>query len=164
MKQFGTSVSHSISENIYVDNVILGATSVEQAYEIYVESKDIFQKANMNLREWISNSIEFLNLLPSVEKSEGCVIKAFGIVWNCEDEILQIQSVNVCDEDMTTKRKVLKVIGRIFDPLGFVAPVLFHGKVQELWKEELTWDEPLPEVLSKKWTDVLNKLKLYLIL
>jgi len=115
---------------------MLGATSVEQTYKIYVESKDIFQKASMNLREWMSNSIEFLNLLPCVEKSEGCVIKAFGIVWNGKDDILQIQSVNVCDEDVTTKRKVLKVVCRIFDPLGFIAPVLFHGKVfiQELWK------------------------------
>ena len=61
-----------------------------------------------------------------------------------------------------TKRKVLKVIGKIFDPLDLVAPVLFYGKVfiQELWEEELTWDEPLPEMLSKKWSNLLQKLKL----
>ena len=126
LKQFGTPVSKAIGDNIYVDNVMLGATSVEQAYRIYVESKEIFQKASMNLREWMSNSVEFLNLLPSDERSsEGCVIKAFGIVWNHTDDILHIQGINVYDEDMTpTKRKVLKVIGKIFDPLGLVAPVL----------------------------------------
>ena len=61
-----------------------------------------------------------------------------------------------------TKRKVLKVIGKIFDPLGLVAPVLFYGKVfiLELWEEGLTWDEPLPEMLSKKWSNLLQKLKL----
>ena len=108
LKQFGTPVSEAIGENIYVDNVMLGATSVKQVHEIYVESKQIFQKANMNLREWMSNSSEFLNLLPSVEKSEGCVIKAFGIVWNHTNDVLHIQGINVCDEDMTsTKRKVL---------------------------------------------------------
>jgi len=67
---------------------MLGATSVEQAYEIYVESKEIFQKVCMNLREWTSNSSEFLNLLATAEKSEGCVTKVFGIVWNCKDDIL----------------------------------------------------------------------------
>ena len=77
LKQFGTPVSKAIGENIYVDNVMLGATSVEQAYRIYVESKEIFQKASMNLREWMSNSFEFLNLLPSGKRlSEGCVISA----------------------------------------------------------------------------------------
>ena len=115
LKQLGTPVAKFISENIYVDNVMLGATSVKQAYEIYVESKEIFQKACMNLREWTSNSSEFLNLLATAEKSEGCVTKAFGIVWNCTDDILQVQGINVCDEDRTpTKRQVLKVIAKIF--------------------------------------------------
>ena len=47
---------------------MLEATSDEQAYRIYVESKEIFQKASMNLREWMSNSGEFFNLLPSGER------------------------------------------------------------------------------------------------
>ena len=34
----------------YVDNVLLGANSVQNAYEIYLESKDIFKRASMNLR------------------------------------------------------------------------------------------------------------------
>ena len=42
LKQFGTPVSHlklSVKlYNNYVDNVMLGATSVEDTYSIYVES------------------------------------------------------------------------------------------------------------------------------
>ena len=117
----------------------------------------------MNLREWMSNSTEFLNLLPTAERSEGCVVKAFGIVWNCTDDLLQIQGVTLSDEDVSpTKREVLKVIGKIFDPLGLVTPALFYGEVfiQELWKEGLTWDVPLPETLHKRWNSVLKKLKL----
>ena len=111
----------------------------------------------------MSNSSEFLDLLPSIERSEGCVIKAFRIIWNHTKDVLHIQGINVCDEDMiSTKRTVLKVIGKIFDPFGLVTPVLFYGKVfiQELWEEELIWDEPLPEMLSKKWSNILQKLKL----
>ena len=117
----------------------------------------------MNLREWMSNSGEFLELLTSIERSERCVTKAFRIVWNHTNDVLQTQGINVCDEDMTsTKRKLLKVIGKFIDPLSLVTPVLFYGKVfiQELWQEELTWDEPLPEMLSKRWSNVLQKLKL----
>ena len=46
---------------------MLGANSVQDAYEMYLESKDIFKRASMNLREWISNSLEFLKLLPESE-------------------------------------------------------------------------------------------------
>ena len=94
---------------------------------------------------------------------EGCVIKAFGVVWNHINDALHVPGISDCNEDITsTKRKVLKVIGKSFDPLGLVTPVLFHGKIfiQELWEEKLTWDEPLPEMLSKRWNNVLQKLKL----
>ena len=51
LKQIGTSVASQISNNIYVDNVLLGADSVQDDYEMYLESKDIFKRASMNLRE-----------------------------------------------------------------------------------------------------------------
>jgi len=51
----GTPVAKKIVDNIYVDNVTIGAEP-EEAYETYKEARVIFQKASMNLREWISNS------------------------------------------------------------------------------------------------------------
>ena len=56
LRKVGTPLALDISNNIYVDNVSLGATSVDEAYKIYLESKEIFRKASMNLREWVSNS------------------------------------------------------------------------------------------------------------
>ena len=49
----------------------------------------------------------------------------------------------------------------MFDPLGLDATILFYGNILALWEEELTWDEPLPEILSKCGAmNVLHKLKL----
>ena len=93
MNQYGTSLASYIRENIYVDNVMLGATSVKEASEIYVESKKIFQEASMNLREWMSNSSEFLSLLSRAEVSGGNMIKIFGIQWNHQCDALQITGV-----------------------------------------------------------------------
>ena len=72
----------TISDNIYVGNVSLGANSVKEAHKMYLESKDIFKKASMNLREWISNSSQFLNLLPKRKVARGDVVRIFGITWN----------------------------------------------------------------------------------
>ena len=44
LRRIGTSVASKISDNIYVDNVLLGANSVQDAYEMHLESKDIFIK------------------------------------------------------------------------------------------------------------------------
>ena len=115
MKQIGTSVASQISNNIYVDNVLLGADSVQDAYEMYLESKDIFKRASMNLREWISNSLEFLNLLPESEIIKGDTVKTFGIPWNYTEDYLQIGGINFTYVDESpTKRGVLKVLAKIF--------------------------------------------------
>ena len=90
LQQIGTSVALKISDNIYVDNVLLGANSVQNAYEIYLESKDIFKEASMNLREWISNCSGFLNLLPESDVVRGSIVKIFGIPWNYEKDYLQV--------------------------------------------------------------------------
>ena len=103
-----------ISNNIYVDNVSLGANSVEEAYK---ESKEIFRKASMNLREWVSNSLEFLDLLPKNEVIRGDFVKVFGIHWNCVEDYLQINGIDLISLKVPpTKREVLRTIARIFDP------------------------------------------------
>ena len=85
----GTSVASQnlISNNIYVDNVLLGDDSVQDVYEKYLESEDIFKK-------WITNSLEFLNLLPESEIINGNTVKTFGIPWNYTEDYLQIGGIN----------------------------------------------------------------------
>ena len=161
LNQYGTSLASYIRENIYVDNIMLGATSVKEAFEIYVESKKIFQEASMNLREWMSNSNEFLSLLSKAEVSGGNMMKIFGIQWNHQCDVLQIKGIDTCDCTVVpTKREALKTVAKIFDPLGLITPVIFWGKVflQELWKKGVTWDEPLSSELAKRWHDIVQGL------
>ena len=162
LRKINTTVASKICDNIYIDNVLLGAESVQGAYEIYLESKDIFKKASMNLREWISNSSEFLKLLPASEIVKGSIVKTFGIPWHYREDYLQIGGINFTHlENFATKRGVLKLVAKIFDPLGLVTPVTFYGKVflQELWKQGLQWDEPLLEHLHDEWKEILLKLR-----
>ena len=52
-----------------------------------------------------------------------------------------------------TKRGILSTVSSIFDPLGFVAPVLLEGKkiLQELCKENTGWDDPVPDAVKLRW-------------
>ena len=116
----------------------------------------------MNLREWISNCSEFLNLLPESDIVRGSIVKIFGIPWNYEEDYLQVSGFSSNQVDIPpTKRGVLKILAKIFDPLGLVTPVTFFGKVflQELWKEGISWDELLSDNLCVKWKEILHKLK-----
>jgi len=54
---------------MYVDNVLIGTDSVEEACCAFGEAKDICKRAAMNLRQWNSNLEGFLESLPNGEKA-----------------------------------------------------------------------------------------------
>ena len=67
----GSDIATMIHDNIYVDNIALGTNSIQEAYNIYEQAKQIFERASMNLRQWSSNCNEFLDSLPNEDKSTG---------------------------------------------------------------------------------------------
>ena len=125
LKKEGSAIANMIRNNIYVDNLCVGANSVDEAYSIYKEAKEIFKRASMNLREWSSNSREFLNCLSVEERSIRKVLRVFGLLWNHVEDYIQIPTFG----STVTKREVLSYISRIYDPLGMVAPVVLFGKL-----------------------------------
>ncbi|XP_033228563.1 uncharacterized protein LOC117180265 [Belonocnema kinseyi] len=52
-----------------------------------------------------------------------------------------------------TKRLVVNQSAQLFDPLGWLTPVIIVAKIfmQELWKLNLSWDDPLPEGARHRW-------------
>ncbi|CAG2196347.1 unnamed protein product [Mytilus edulis] len=66
---YKNATAANIRENIYVDNVITGVDSTENAVTLYKEAKQIFSDASMNLREWASNSQKFLECIPKEDQA-----------------------------------------------------------------------------------------------
>ena len=61
LKNCNNEVSETIRKNIYVNNVITGALSCQEAVYLYNVFKQVFKGAAMNLRDWLTNSQEVLN-------------------------------------------------------------------------------------------------------
>ena len=61
---------------------------------------------------------------------------------------------------MTTKRKVVQDVSKIFDPLGLISPIHVKVKIfiQELWRNKLGWDEPLSDDLLNQWREISDNL------
>ena len=65
-----------------------------------------------------------------------------------------------------TKRGVLSDLAKVFDPLGFLLPLVVRGRLllQNLWKGDVKWDVPLPAEHLAEWRqlkgDLLNGLTL----
>ena len=59
-----------------------------------------------------------------------------------------------------TKRSMCSVAGKLFDPMGLIAPVTILGKmlIQELWRMELDWDDLVEGEVIDKWERYLKGL------
>ena len=152
--------SKLIRENIYVDNVVLGAETEEEAITLYKEGKRIFNEIGMNLREWTSNNKSFNESIDSCDRVDGNSAKVLGLKWDRKKDEIHIpitQKVIVGN----TKRMVLQTIASIFDPLGFFSPIVLPGKVflQELWQKKIEWDETLPPELISKWKSIVQNME-----
>ncbi|GFV54320.1 integrase catalytic domain-containing protein [Trichonephila clavipes] len=57
--------------------------------------------------------------------------------------------------------KVLSVIAKLYDPLGFLGPVIAKAKVflQQLWQCKLDWDDVLPNSIANEWREFVTTLK-----
>ena len=61
------STVQKIKQSIYVDDVVMGATSVREAYSLYKESKEIFGKGGFNLRKFVTNCTKLQGRIDSSE-------------------------------------------------------------------------------------------------
>ena len=64
--------------------------------------------------------------------------------------------------DQLTKRIVLSIAAKVFDPLGLLEPFTVRAKMmlKELWKQKVSWDSQLPEELKLHWWTWLEESRL----
>ncbi|XP_060608071.1 uncharacterized protein LOC132760172 [Ruditapes philippinarum] len=164
LNAYDTKLSEQLKHDIYVDNIITGASSDEQAVDLYKEAKSMFKDASMNLREWSSSSEKVNSLIPEVDRSTETETKVLGHVWDIKSDILSVKSVcSNINRSLVTKRIVLKGIASVFDPMGLVSPVILHGKMllQEMWESGFDWDTKITdEHVLDKWSFISDQLRL----
>lgn len=62
---------------------------------------------------------------------------------------------------MPTKRHIVRVISKIFDPVGIVSPFVIRLKLflQDLHSNMIGWDEHINNELLSRWSDIIFSIK-----
>ena len=118
------------------------------------------KKYGFELRKWTSSSPEIVLELPQELREttnedkifdEDYQIKTLGVKWrpNVDEFCFRVHLFPITAH---TKRSLLSDTSRLFDPLGWLAPVIINYKilVQETWTAGIKWDEELPRELLEK--------------
>ncbi|XP_044766260.1 uncharacterized protein LOC123322380 [Coccinella septempunctata] len=160
-------IAEIIRRDFYVDDLLTGADTIEHAQSICAEVSSVLLSGCFELRKWYSNEPEVLANIDSKDSPCGIIefgpgenAKTLGLTWSCHNDELLYTLENLDVGSRCTKRLILSVNAKIFDPLGLVSPSIIITKIlmQSLWLEKLGWDDALPRHLADRWFRFLNDL------
>nr|CAI5832935.1 unnamed protein product [Callosobruchus analis] len=145
--------SQVIRRDFYVDDLITGASSTQEARQLKQDLQFVLEQHGFNLRKWLSNDENVINNDQSQNPnqtlhtlSDNTPNKTLGLYWNAKEDTLQysVSNKNSSTAHATTDRRILSTISQIFDPLGLAGPIIITAKIilQKLWKLNLDWGDP----------------------
>ncbi|KFM59784.1 hypothetical protein X975_08509, partial [Stegodyphus mimosarum] len=150
-------VTQKLKHSFYVDNCVTGVQDIKQQENFIVKATEVMARGCFNLRGWESN-------VPGnfISRSSG-VTSLLGILWDLDKDTLKC-NFNYSMDNEISKRNILAIVHKIFDPQGFLSPTTLLPKLllQEAWTMKLKWDDPLPDNIQKtfqKWRDEIKYLE-----
>lgn len=143
----------------YVDDLLTGADTPFEVNKIQQEVTQLLKKGGFNITKWQGNE----KTHEVIELKDEEVKSVLGLYWNVDRDEFSFKLKREDEEVVNwTKRKILSKISRLYDPIGFLGPVIIRGKIiiQELWKDKLDWDEELSPSIQERWQMYNDELKL----
>ncbi|XGW04223.1 hypothetical protein V3C99_015406 [Haemonchus contortus] len=155
-----SQLNKEIEENTYVDNILLRASTKEEAIRKYQDSKALFTSMNMNLRQFLSNSSyvnDAINIQDRMPFSTS--VSLLGLQWDVSKDLIRIP-IRTLRKKGISKRTALKAFASTFDPLGILSPFLAPFKIflQDMWIKSYQWDDPFEDTDIARWKKLVEDL------
>lgn len=96
-----------------------------------------------------------------IEIKDENTTKILGLTWDrSEDQFQYTVNLPSATTEPETKRSIISLIAKLYDPLGWIAPTIIQAKIfiQKLWLSGTNWDEPVSSELRKEWSTYHNQL------
>ena len=138
----------NLLRSVYVDDIISGTESKEKSLKKFECFREMLAVDGFNLRKFISSG--------SGSESAGEVRKVLGVTWRVTQDELVVDLSHIAKEANThnpTKRHIVSVISKIYNPIGLVSPVTVQFKIllQELHRSGSDWDEKINQDMLACW-------------
>lgn len=132
-----------LRSSVFMDDILGGADSEAEAKQLKKNLTSLLRSGGFELSKWVSNSLWLLEDIPAedlekprtFDKVDGPgFFKILGVEWDSNNDSFSYHC-KIKNNTSCTKRIILSTLARTFDPLGWIVPVLFQGKVlmQRLW-------------------------------
>lgn len=147
----------ALRDDTYMDDILTGSSTIQEAVAIQRQLIQICRAGGLPLKKWSANDAALLEELTPEDKllreprwwRPGESHSTLGLRWHPEEDSFSF-SAKLGGLETFTKRAVLSLAARLFDPLGWLSPATIRAKIlfQATWLLKLDWDEPLPPPMS----------------
>lgn len=154
-----------LQEHTYVDDILAGAHCEEDARDSQRQLISILSTAGMQLDKWganfpltFSRSDEVLNQEHHIDAQDN--VSILGLRWMPKSDAFAYKVRQLTTSETTTKRGILSNIAKLYDPLGWLAPLIIRAKIllQQLWITGMDWDAPVDSSTQSSWTEYCQQL------
>jgi len=151
--EFEPVVASTVERSFYVDDLLASVSDAENAKILINGLGSICLKLGSTKRNGHLIVLMFCSICHRMNCPihVGRTVSVIGVQWNvCEDQFcfLVKPPMKPC-----MCRGLLSTANFLFDPLGFVAPVVLKARCihHSLCQQEIEWNEPMPERELRKW-------------
>lgn len=148
-----------VNKQFYVDDALVSLPDAKSAVELVKKTQAVLKEnGNIRLHKTRSNSSEDLASYPPEDLSEDVLnmdfsdqVRCLGRLWDIEHDAFVYHLSD--DVRPFTRRGILSTINSIYDPLGFIAPVILGGRMvlKKVINSKVDWDDPLSDDLHAEW-------------
>ena len=146
---YDSSILEIVCNNFHVDDFLFSVSSVEEAISAQKSLCELLRRRSFHLRKWLSNNEQVIKAIPDSERATlvnnysfdvSSHERVLGVNWDLKEDQFTF-FINLLHNSFT-KRGVLSTIASLYDPLGFVSPVVLETKVflQGLIRRKAEWE------------------------
>ncbi|KAF0287945.1 hypothetical protein FJT64_013671 [Amphibalanus amphitrite] len=133
-------------------------------FNIYNNSRQIMMEGGFNLRSWMSNHPQLVDIMASedtIHQHDAPVEKVLGYFYDSKQDVVSLADFSFEERPQgITKRQLLSNISKVFDPLSLALPVTIRGRLlmKQVWKDGTAWDEEVTPEVYRDWKLLKNDL------
>ena len=159
--EYDEEVVKTVRKNFYVDDCLTSVESSSQAVNLAAQLRDLLSRGGFRLLKWFSNRPEVMETIPESERASSVLDldldkgrlpleRTLGLRWDMQQDMFIFDAT--LKSKPNTHRGILSLTSSIYDPLGFLAPIILPAKklLQDLCKQRLDWDDLVGENESRR--------------